>query len=504
MNGDAPQDPAALNAATGTTMATPEPQAQTNNNILMSFLTTLKDRMTGVETAVTLQGTRMGAMEARLAIAQGGIQTGPRQPYFGTPGTQQETPNIGRPRSLFETLMRALPRGRQSLQERQDALSLTPVPDPSPADTAGAANSNAAVAVSMAHKNASRAKPPIINQTMLDNYKNRPEILMSNFNLIIHYVTHSCVDKAGPCLDDLVQFFHDEAGLWFGQFTATHGLEARGPEVMTDLRMAFQSRFTGEVRAEEYIALDQLLNREIVQQQGESVAKYSERFLTVARKLPNESEVSLCRHYVRGLLPHLAERCCVDREDNEWSSLSALVKCSLSQDLRVQTVRQLRALHAPSNPGARNRSFHKHHGTRTPQGQQEQAHVAMDVTPDATAAPVVSGNEPQGRMTQAENPYLDGRPRDWETVPKYIHVKNEAMNVPAGLRPPKECPAYDCEGQLKDRIRERTLLSAWYLCPFCRKERHSPENCAKAQKAEANKRAKKRQAEGGSGPAKKK
>ena len=206
-----------------------------------------------------------------------------------------------------------------------------------------------------------------------------PAVLMSNFDRSINILTLASGCKEGPSLRELMPFFKDEPGRWLGEYAMSTGLDARGPDIMTDLRAAFQSRFTGEVRTDKSVALDLLLNKGIVQQQGESVARYAERFMATARKLSDESDSSLCRYYIRGLLPHLAGRCCVDKDDREWQSLTALVRNSLAQDLRVQTVRQVRMLHGLGNlHGYKGRHGNRTHAPRFLQGQAH-GNAAMDV-----------------------------------------------------------------------------------------------------------------------------
>lgn len=476
-----------LTAGPTTAPATP---AAENQSVVMAFLTSLgdavkdiKQTVTGLADTVQVQGNLMANLEGRINIVTGGINTGLAGLLFGH-GTPN-TPTLGRPRSLFDTLMLEMPR-QNTPQAGQGPIPLTPLNGPSPADTAAAASNNAASAVTMTATRMYKAPDPLGDA---DIAKPR-DVLMANFDRMVMLVTMMCGVKEGPSLRELVPLFKDDPCKWFCTYATAVGLDARGPDVMTQLREAFQARFTGEVRSDESIALDLLLNKRIVQQQGETVAAYAERFQAIARKLPMESDASMCRHYVRGLQPHLAERCCVDKDDNEWSSLPALIKHSLAQDLRVQTVRHIRSLQGTTH-GSKGRFFDKNRSNRSPQ-DQAQAHVAMDVDEAVvTAAPVTVL---QGPMAESDNPYTDRRPLTWDSVPKYAHVKGKPLQAPPGLRPVEECPAYNCPGSLRDKFKERSLLSAWFMCPFCRKGRHSADDCPKNNSA-----AKKRQAEGGVG-----
>lgn len=437
-------------------------------------ITSMGQTVNAMAQTVTSHGSMLQNLDGRLNQTTGGRGS-------GTPLTRT------RPRSLFETLVTEMPNGTEN---GQGNLNLTPIPPP--ADMAITAGQNASSAVQLTARRMYKALDPM-GDADIERFKDRPEILMSNFDVAIAQCTLVTENKEGPSLRELVPLFKDEPGHWVSQYAVTKGLDARGPAVITDLRAAFQGRFTGEVRSQESIALDELLNRKIVQQFGESVARYSERFQAVARKLPDESETSLCKYYVRGLQPHLAERCCVDKNDDEWTSLAALVKYSLAQDLRVQTVRMMRAQHGHGNThghGSKHKHFDKARGHRPMQGNatKDTAHAAMEMDiHGASAAPVVVL---QGRMTAKENPYVDGRPMDWETVPRFEYQQSsgKAMMVPSGLRPATECPAYDCKGPLKLKPREKALLAAWFLCPFCRRERHTPDQCAGAQKKQALKR----------------
>ena len=65
------------------------------------------------------------------------------------------------------------------------------------------------------------------------------------------------------------------------------------------------------------------------------MAKYNERFYQRSRRLPQESQASLCLHYLAGLNSELRTLCCMDRDNKRWDSLHALVTFTLAEEERL-------------------------------------------------------------------------------------------------------------------------------------------------------------------------
>ena len=99
----------------------------------------------------------------------------------------------------------------------------------------------------------------------------------------------------------------------------------------------FISAFTGDVRPLDVVALHEL-HAGVITQGALPVAKYSERFHQRSRQLPGESQSSLCLHFLNGLKPELRARCCLDRDNNRWDSLAALVQFTLAEEERLNLI----------------------------------------------------------------------------------------------------------------------------------------------------------------------
>ena len=100
---------------------------------------------------------------------------------------------------------------------------------------------------------------------------------------------------------------------------------------------AFLQSVNSDVRPLNVVALHDLIEGKVTQGMS-PVAKYNEQFHQKARLLPNESQESLCFHYLRGLTPELRSRCCLDRNNNRWSSLNDLVTFTLDEEERLNLI----------------------------------------------------------------------------------------------------------------------------------------------------------------------
>ena len=91
---------------------------------------------------------------------------------------------------------------------------------------------------------------------------------------------------------------------------------------------------TGQVRAADVLALESLIKGHVTQGSS-SAAQYAQRFLNVARLLPKESQLSMCKHYISGLTPVLRARACLARDNQEWTDLTLCIQYSYAEEYRL-------------------------------------------------------------------------------------------------------------------------------------------------------------------------
>ena len=91
---------------------------------------------------------------------------------------------------------------------------------------------------------------------------------------------------------------------------------------------------TGQVRSESVLALEALIKGHVTQGSS-SATDYAQRFLNITRVLPNETQISLCKHYINGLTPALRARACLTRENQEWTDLQSCIQYSYSEEYRM-------------------------------------------------------------------------------------------------------------------------------------------------------------------------
>ena len=156
--------------------------------------------------------------------------------------------------------------------------------------------------------------------------QSRPSMLVTSFNELRRWVVAN--DHSFP--EDMMSFIHDHE---VKDFLSSYMI-ANPAFILDEFIAALQNYVSGEVRNPVEIARSLILNRSIVQE-NDSPAKYAQRFQQSSRLLPDESQSSLCQHYLAGLHPSLRQRCALDRDGNTWHSLQALIKCSYAKDIRL-------------------------------------------------------------------------------------------------------------------------------------------------------------------------
>lgn len=99
-------------------------------------------------------------------------------------------------------------------------------------------------------------------------------------------------------------------------------------------KQSFMARWAGQVRDPRAEALSLLVQRRIIMETNESVESYSERFLSVSRKVPDITGAALCQLYIAGLNDILRPRCVLTNSNTEWDSLPDLMRHSFAENLR--------------------------------------------------------------------------------------------------------------------------------------------------------------------------
>lgn len=115
----------------------------------------------------------------------------------------------------------------------------------------------------------------------------------------------------------------------------TEVLPTRSHWTQAQFKRDFLARFAGQVRDPRAEALTTLVQRRIFMQPNESVEAYSERFLSVSRKVPDVTGVALCQLYIAGLNDTLRPKCVLTNSNTEWESLPALMRHSFAESLRI-------------------------------------------------------------------------------------------------------------------------------------------------------------------------
>jgi Retrotransposon gag protein len=235
-------------------------------------------------------------------------------------------------------------------------------------------------------------------------------------------------------------FFEGEPGAWVS------ALLAATPNITREeFEVAFARRFTGEVRSGAVVALESLVNQEITQGR-EGVSAYSEKFMHIARKLPGESQMSMCKHYVAGLNHELKVRCCLQQSGLEWETLESLIRYSFSEEIRVKTAASF------SVPRSR--------------FQENQGRAGEEAKKRRTAQGAVASGDPYGDNNGQSKKTTDGN--------------SKRYNPPPGLPAVEDVEGYGTKGPLTPALR-LTLRAGWVCC-YCRKGRHATSVCPEKTK----------------------
>jgi len=282
---------------------------------------------------------------------------------------------------------------------------------------------------------------------------------------------------------DLSAYFSGKPLVWVQQVINSAEISGlRDSELFASLLVR---RFSGEIRDEQVVALDQLVKHDIVQG-PDSVSVYSQRFLDVSRLCPSESQVSLCKHYIQGLKPVLRGLCCVNRDGDEWTSLSALIKFSANEERR-QTLVNPKSSSAPLFPqGSGLKRQHSEigtasvvvPGTSSVPGQQPSAWARVGQGSGSSGRGLFPASQSASRPAPAvpfsgqRRPFLEGEdlsrhPQRAQKWPKWL--------CPVGLPPVQSLEGFGFRGQPTQEQR-RHLRDNW-LCTVCKRARHPIQAC---------------------------
>ena len=179
-------------------------------------------------------------------------------------------------------------------------------------------------------------KPPEkVTATILNSMKQNPAILDFWLQTMTNYF------KGNPHLifhESILGHFDPNSGAWLIPFFFTNvdgnrTLRSPIPD-MAAFATALSVRVMGQVRPTSVTALEQLLRGEIVQGKG-TLQQYIDRFRTIERQLPNESPLSMCKHFISGVGAYLKGEICLDASNLDWSNLDQLITYAIAKDYRL-------------------------------------------------------------------------------------------------------------------------------------------------------------------------
>jgi len=232
---------------------------------------------------------------------------------------------------------------------------------------------------------------------------------------------------------------------------------------------AYTHFLSGEVRAPAVVALEEILGGK-VQQGSEAAGRYAQRFFARSRLLLNESQQSLCKHFILGLKPELRVKCCLDRDNKEWQSLYDLVQYTLAEEVRLNMSRSLDSRDADFSPAAPAsapfRQYTKKHFTPAPgQGSAKRRREDGSVAAAAPAA-ASGGANPSSSSGAVAAAAPDSRRSERE-------------------RPVTECPLYGLRTSADSPLtaEQKQILRKWGVCWRCKRARHLAKDCKADQQA---------------------
>lgn len=105
-------------------------------------------------------------------------------------------------------------------------------------------------------------------------------------------------------------------------------------------KAAFLIAFSGQVRDPHSVALDRMVDRQILQGTDTTHA-YATRFLATSRLVPSITGAALCQYFICGLSPLLQSKCVLTTEGYPWSDINALIAHAHSAALHRDLISHL-------------------------------------------------------------------------------------------------------------------------------------------------------------------
>jgi hypothetical protein len=356
---------------------------------------------------------------------------------------------------------------------------------------------------------APRYQCPRLTTKDIQELLERPELLKLKLGQILVYVLAVSLSGGGLRYPDgILNFIADPAALSYLNTYFEHWLLSGQDFNRDDLIQHFRIFVSGEVRPPSVIALQELMSGSIRQSTSESAAKYSERFLQRSRILPNESQSSLCHHFLSGLSPSLRQLCCLDRNNNRWEHLLDLIRFTYAEEERYNLCHSDRVPCVAPRTRQGDEKWHvQGPGKRT----KYSAAVAqgMDVDGGSVAAAIVRSG-PSGSGPSGSGPSGGGGGRGSGSVGRGTAAGRGSAPRPSGggggtsgsgpsgsggaplKQPMTDCPFFGLNNleQYQRGLRpdvaltpfEKTSLSDYGLCWFCKRSTsHSSRECPEKQ-----------------------
>ncbi len=298
-----------------------------------------------------------------------------------------------------------------------------------------------------------------------------------------------------------------------------HG-QPRAEPTFNTLKERFGRQFCGKVRTDEQTALEELMTGKITQGSS-TIAQYSQAFLTLRRKLPSESTVSMCRYFLKGLHKEMHARCVLDLLGREWSDLEELFAHAAAEELRMNAYNAiwpkaaLRAMQMDTEDEEEEEfPYLAAVKTSTPDWQPAPVDKKKEVRGDAKQRKVLAAFEANRRNPEPKWGDTAGEINKLVRAPHFLnpHADQEVPfnperelmpwrleDYPASGKPPFDIrPAShlmnsrvgeamglgsNCQHPNRDPI-TKMMCRIWWLCSYC-KDRHHFNQCPKKPPSKA-------------------
>ena len=264
-----------------------------------------------------------------------------------------------------------------------------------------------------------------------------------------------------------------------------------------------------EVRPPAVVALAELHEGKVKQGNTETVAQYTQRFMTRVMALPEESPASLCLFYLHGLKPELQKQCILDQNGKRWNRLDLLTQYAYAEEEKLNAVKALSwswPNRTPAPPQWKARGAQDQQGGDVKRQKTAAGAVATGMDTDeggslaaattsprkgasanagrqsGSSGPKAGGGEPSKAYNPPEAPevYADGpmkgRERGEVRMGMYRHLGLEHLNTIApGVQELSGKNQYTPFDELP--LWKRDLILQYGLCMGCRVGLHKVKDC---------------------------